>query len=72
MFLECFCKCYARMSYVFTLTAHRATLASIYHLFLLKDDISVLAVDWEILDGCVSPEVHLSTMFAADVFAAFT
>ena len=44
MFLEPFCKCSARLPYIFLFTVHPATLVSIYHPTFLEDGVSVLGV----------------------------
>ena len=64
MFFESFCKCSARLSYIFLLTIHPATPVSIHYSTFLKDGVSFLGIDYEVLDSTASSEMHLNAMFS--------
>ena len=57
---------------IYFITVHPATPEPIDHSTLLEDDISVLGVYQEVLDGVTFFEKHFYPMFSADAFAALT
>ena len=65
VFSKPFCKSYS-------FTVHPATLISVDHPTFLEDDVFVLRVYQEVLEGISSFEVHFNAMFPADVLAALT
>ena len=72
MFSEPLSKCSWGFTYVFLIAVNPATLISIDDPTLFQDWILILWGHQEAFDGIACFKVHLHTMFATDLFEAFT